>query len=248
MISLATPALNQQAVAQGNCNSAQGSRFDGYIARNGYQGASYRGVIGRIVTRVGFSCDGDPRPEFNFTLANYLLSSPPFHNICAPETRGYSQAGYFRGDGGPIHGFAETNQFGCGPLRRFFPPQFSNLQVGSDHEYKQEYYPWSGVIASSIDGQVVLYTDFHAGTSWGILSTWEAQVFAETKYIESDVPGSFGASGFFHAMGSKTDTFGWLGDIEFNFGVNDVPSRWALGQLNEFNPSVYGLNFQVFTY
>lgn len=239
-------ARNSASAHHGGLCLNAGNFFDGRSAVGGFNGNRYRGVVGNISTRTGFACNGDIRPEWNFTTAWYMLAGPPVQ--CNGGTnRGYSQAGYWRGNGQTNRAFAETNANGCGPVRRFFPniPAFAE---GSVHRYQEDWYPWSDVFASSVDGAVILYTDFNPLALWGQNAFWDPQLMGETTHFQSDISGRLGTSAFFHAIGSRFDgSNGWFGNLGLNGAANDNPARWVLGPVNEFPVNIHGVNFQVYT-
>lgn len=243
-----------QAVAP--CNSpGTGNKFAGYAALNGYNGHTYRGVVGNIATRDSQQCFGDYSPERNFSTAWYMIAGKTLHGQCGTNSRisrGYAQAGYFHGIGELTYPYAETNPDGCAPVRRVKLLD-QPLTFGSNHRYTVSWYWWANVMAMQYDGRDIFYSNFDPVAYWGTYNTsqndaWEPQAYGETDYVQSNVPGQYGSSCFFSAMGSWYDGNGWVGTVGLNGWQNDVPSRWFVGPLNEFNPSVYGLNFQIGTY
>lgn len=252
------------AFAEGGCSSL-GSFFDGYAANGGYNGATYRGVVGNLITRNGNPCDKNAYPwtdpTVNFTMAWYMIAGPVVYGHCgAFFTGGYSQAGYIHGTGQAIFSFAETNPDGCGPPRRVL---WAPENVNDVHRYAETWFPWANVMASQLDGQVgtsdqaMLYTDFDPVAWWGYYHNsystdgWEPQIYGEARDQQSDMPGNYGSSALFYAMGSEPDGYGWIGSIGLNTPTNGPPTgnlnRWALSGINAYNPNVYGLNFEIYT-
>lgn len=221
------------------------SHFDGHVTFNsgGYNGAPYRGVIGNISTRIGYSCDPPSptppwyNPNLNFTLSWLMLAQP--------NGNGWAQTGYFRFNGGAITTFAEYDIDGTNANdHRIYP---AVIQPGQTHRYEVDYESGCACIRMWADGSSLYTTNFNPITAWGGTTDWSVQTMGETKDSESDVPGLFGTSCFFSAMGTDTSTQGFVGWIGWNRDFNDVPGRYTLGAVNEFPVNTYGYNFQIYT-
>lgn len=248
-------AAPPEAGAEGVCvQSGFGvSQFDGHGAynSNGNDGSPYRGVVGDISTRIGYSCDvpsGPPswyKSAYNFTTSWVMLANPD-------GASGYAQAGYFRYDAGAITSYAEFNpDGGATDYTRIFP---AVLSVGTTHRYKVDL--TAGCVDGGVshtcldmyvDGTVELHTSFDPITQWGH-GQWAVETYGEVKDAYSDMPGAYGSSCFFSGFGTKTSTQNYVGWIGWNANRNDNSSRWALGATNEFPVGTYGYNFQIYTY
>ena len=125
-----------------------------------------------------------------------MIAGPAYYCQAAQQYRqGYAQSGYWRGTGGQIQYFAETN-------------------------------------------------------TGGTLNGWSLQAFSETKDYQSDVPGAWGSTGLFSAIGALYDSANdadWQGYVNFNVGQNDNVTRWTKGSINQLDPNSFGWNFQTWT-
>ena len=82
------------------------------------------------------------------------------------------------------------------------------------------------------------------------LNGWSLQAFSETKDYQSDVPGAWGSTGLFSAIGALYDSANdadWQGYVNFNVGQNDNVTRWTKGSINQLDPNSFGWNFQTWT-
>ena len=131
--------------------------------------------------------------------------------------------------------------------------------VGSSHRYMVQWYWWGTppVMGMQVDGRDVLYSDFDPKDVWGVYRTssqyqdgWEPMVSSEIQYDQSNMPGQHGTSTFFSAMGSMADTtvWNWVGALGLNDTFHFQPTRFYLGPINAYNPNVYGINFDLYSY
>jgi hypothetical protein len=166
------------------------SLFDGYSDLSNDPNY-YEGAAATLVVRRGSTCDTD-------TSGNNSISA--WSMIAAHGgTGGYSQSGYYRAYGTAIYHFAQYRQTATSA---YYTKLGAIPTTGSSHLYKQQSV-WNAAasqwqIRNWVDSTLLQQTNFDTFNAWA--APFSVQWFGETKYAESDVPGTSASPANFSGM------------------------------------------------
>ena len=183
-------------------------------------------TFANIMVRFGAVCDTDqsqaPYPS-NFSTAWVMVANRNGDGLK------YSQAGHFRWYNSAIYPFSEFNK-GSGPHRNI--DYSTPLVRGSVHSFKTAYtFSQScgapdACLKNYVDGNVVSATDYNPISTF--VRPWSPQLFGETLYNESDMPGNTGSKSHFTSI--YTQRFSddaWSTAIPGYQAQNGNGSRWG---------------------
>lgn len=142
------------------------------------------GVRANLTARRGALCDTDQRPDFNFSTSWVLL-------VGGNGSSGYAQSGYFARYGQPLRYFAEYDADGVGVGANFVRVFDAEVPLGSVHTPWVQYVSGSYNLRLNYDTTILLITPFNPFVNWP--QPFSPQFLGETRYQESDMPGTVGA-------------------------------------------------------
>jgi hypothetical protein len=179
-----------------------GNWFDGKDQSVYTNGNYYEGVSAVITSRIGLVCDSDTSNSNNFSNAWSMIANGE------SASGGWVQTGYIRGYGGHIYHFGQVWD-GIAPFSTHSATRYgaSALASGERHRYWQQ---WSSSCYCEL---AMIDVTQWIKTTWNPFGTWttpfEMQFEAETRYRESDVPGTPAAPAQWDTMQAQaySDTF-----------------------------------------
>lgn len=204
-----------------------GNWFDGFVGFPTSSDRHYEGVRAVLTVQSAQVCDSDhsvfnyssngqPTPLGNFTYAWSMITDP--------TSGGWVQSGYFRSYNQSLTNFSQVND-GHGYLHNAYT---AGPAVGSTHTYWQQYVPGGG-IRSNVDTTILQTTPFNPFSQWSN-GDWSPQFLNETRYRESDVPGTTGSH--MHWSGLQVQRFSDDAFVDVPCDLLTSPSddsaRWAL--------------------
>ena len=208
------------ASAAGRC-SGPGNYFDGYY-QNGRPEWRFTGASAYIVVRDGVRCTGDS------SLANFSNS---WVMIAGSGMRDWGQVGFERSApsaaaGSNLRWFAQFSSVD-GLATRYSTSSVSS-QIGIRHTFRVLYNASCRCLQANIDTTTGWYTSpFDPKADWGG-QPWSPQFFAETGYLQADVPGRATTRTSFSALGAqRLDSGALVGMPCILSGANANPSRWG---------------------
>lgn len=205
------------ATAAGQCSGSGGNYFNGYY-QNGRPEWKFTGASSYIVVRDGANCTG-VNGAGNFTNAWVM--------IAGPGSRDWGQVGFERTAG--FNGLRWFAQFSSnGGLATRYSTGSVNNQIGVRHTFRVLYYADCRCLRANIDGSVGWYSSsFDPKQVWGA-QPWSPQFFAETGYLQSDVPGRQSTPTAYSALGAQRFDNGQLMGMPCILSAaTDNPSRWG---------------------
>lgn len=195
------------------------SRFDGL----GYSGSvAYEGASATIVTRIHYQCSGDATATNRTSAWAMIADNSPDQNL--------AQAGLIRlGQWSETHQFWETNYVDGSGNHQTFNYNPTGSTPGDMHDYEIHYVVACSCFHLDIDGTQKLATTWSPYQKWGS-QPWAPQWFGETKYADSEIPGTSSVKENFTLL--KVQRMA-------NHGIDDVTCSFTMATINSLS-SVWG--------
>jgi hypothetical protein len=167
------------------------SLFDGYSDASN-DPDYWEGVSASIVVRSGSVCDTDTSGN-NVSVAWTMVASNAGKG-------GYAQSGYYRYYGSPLYHFAQYRQTATSKYVTKFST--NTIAAGGTYRYWQQSVYNSAAaqwqIRDNYNTTIILQTNFNTFSAWTL--PLSVQFEGETKYAESDIPGTTSAKAHFSSM------------------------------------------------
>jgi hypothetical protein len=204
------------AHAAGVCSGVGSNYFNGYY-QNGKPQYQFTGASSYIVVRDGVNCSGASGTG-NFTNAWVMIAGPGLQD--------WGQVGFERTAGQTLRWFSQFSYDG-GLTTRYSTHTVTN-QIGVRHAFRVLYYADCRCLRANIDGSVGWFrSSFDPKREWGA-QPWSPQFFAETGYLQSDVPGRASTPTAYTALGAQRLSDGRLVGMPCILSAaTDNPSRWG---------------------
>jgi hypothetical protein len=224
----------EAATAVRACQGIFQNRHLGYTHRTDlHPSYHYEGVSAYMTPRPSGVCTGQGGFG-NFSGASIMIAEI--------NTGGnyWAQVGYERN--GAYTGYRWFSQFmnNTGAPETWYSPNPQTSQLGIQHTFRVLWQPSCDCFRAYIDSTVVDQSSFNPFFTWPTFQPWSPQFFAETGWLESDVPGTPGSPLPFRSLGAQRVTDDVVENMPCTMtSFNDNPARWGQSSSNCQNFTVW---------
>jgi hypothetical protein len=208
------------------CKGAFDNRHLGYSHQpDRYPEYRYEGVSAYLTPRASGLCTGVGGIG-NFSGASIMIAE------IGSGGSYWAQVGYERN--ALYSGYRWFSQFRSDAgAETWYSPGSQTDQLGVRHTFRVLWTKTCACFQASIDGIVVGRSSFNPFVDWPTDLPWAPQFFAETGWLESDVPGSPSNRLPFNSLGAQR----YLDDVVepmpcTMYSFNDNPARWGQASTN----------------
>jgi len=204
---------------------------------------TYAGASAVLTVRSSSVCPSDSTSA-NYATGNLGNFVYAYTMVATADASAWSQSGYFRSYGTPLIHMAQQ-KWPDGSLHDNFCLICGTLSAGETHKYWQQASPGGGDCAcmhANVDQTQFIVSPTNSLSSWLLAGPLSPQFDGETRYRESDMPGSSSQSALFTQMSVQSR-------YDFVFGPapcfsatdltagNDNVARWASAAVSCTNPT-----------
>lgn len=174
------------------CTSSYGSRFSGYLGNNVYdnQQKSFEGIEAVIEGNPGSNCDngGSVANQLNF-VTDWVMIADKMANDSSDPRRPYAQVGYFHYYSSCLYYFTEWKRTATAAYDRAIDTG-AGCRSEANARFTASWNDQTGAEELAVNANIVRATPFNPYLNWS--EPFTPEISAESKYIQSDIPGLSG--------------------------------------------------------